>query len=104
MRGIIIALICLIGVSFAEVVPGDSTALPPPSAVVDSLAPSAANGDTAKTPLPTMTAPTPIDSAKTLGRIPVVKRDLRYRAQIGAALGMMVFLTVILGSTQNWNP
>ncbi len=45
------------------------------------------------------------DSASaTHGRIPVVKRDVKLRRQIGGALGMMAFFLIITLSTQNWNP
>ncbi len=37
-------------------------------------------------------------------KIDVVRHDFKYRHQVGTALGMMAFITIILASVQSWNP
>lgn len=37
-------------------------------------------------------------------KIDVVRHDFKFREQVGAALGMMAFIAIILTSVQNWNP
>lgn len=44
------------------------------------------------------------DSAQKTEKIKVVRRNLKYRDQIGTALGMMAFIAIILTTVQNWNP
>jgi hypothetical protein len=37
-------------------------------------------------------------------KIELVRRNFNYRYQIGAALGMMLFIALIFTTVQNWNP
>lgn len=37
-------------------------------------------------------------------KIKIIRRDFKYRDQVGAALGTMVFITIILTTIQAWNP
>ena len=97
MKGLLFILLCCIALPCAQESATDSVLMQPtPSSLITDGASSQSGELTPK--------PMVADTAKKLNRIPVVKRNLKYRAQIGAALGMMAFLTVILGSTQNWNP
>lgn len=44
------------------------------------------------------------DPSKKRKKIKVVRRKFNFRNQVGTALGMMLFVTIILFSVQNWNP
>ena len=44
------------------------------------------------------------DSTKKIEKVPVVRRKFKYREQVGTALGMMVFIAIILTTVQSWNP
>ncbi|MDG5813870.1 hypothetical protein QA601_02175 [Chitinispirillales bacterium ANBcel5] len=44
-----------------------------------------------------------IDTAE-LQRLRLVKREFDHRSQVRFAIGMMVFVAAILGSSQSWNP
>jgi hypothetical protein len=37
-------------------------------------------------------------------RIQVVRRQFKYREQVGYALAMMLFIAIIMTSSQSWNP
>jgi len=41
---------------------------------------------------------------KEVQKLEVVKREYDFRQQVGLALGMMAFLTFIMGVSQSWNP
>ncbi len=44
------------------------------------------------------------DTTRQIEKIKVVRRRFRYREQVGTALGMMVFIAIILTTVQSWNP
>lgn len=70
------------------------TAVDTNATVVDTT-----TGDTLA--LPRM--PSPEEEKKT-EKIHIVRRNFKYRRQIGTALAMMAFLAIVLTTVQSWNP
>ncbi len=44
------------------------------------------------------------DTTQARKKIKIIRREYKFKDQIGSAVGMMLFMTVILASVQSWNP
>lgn len=44
------------------------------------------------------------DTTQVRKKIKVIRRDYNFKDQIGSAVGMMIFIAIILTTVQNWNP
>jgi hypothetical protein len=44
------------------------------------------------------------DTTQARKKIKVIRREYKFRDQIGSAVGMMIFMAIILITVQNWNP
>jgi hypothetical protein len=68
-------------------------------------APAGLNATPSATPSDSL-HPKPDSAAATTAtkRIQIVRRQFNYRHQIGFAFAMMLFIAIILTSTQSWNP
>jgi hypothetical protein len=93
---IAIAVILLYNGVSQEVREIDSVSVIDSASVIDSVVENSPSDST-------FSSTAPSDTARTK-KIQLVRRNFNYRYQVRAAMGMMIFITIILTTVQNWNP